>query len=177
MTSTFESSGFGPAIPVVWEGISRADPGRPKTDCRTLRGVRDYVFHATGPTETDVKDNKPITLVAMGGHAFMLKGQIGTIEEHEKNSDRIQVALSSVPGLSAAGPYNFIGKLEGSTITGTLSGGNVSGTVPVTLAATSVPAEAVVLRPVSRRDRGQHAACGQLRPVLHGRTAQRGLHR
>ena len=56
-----------------------------------------------------------------------------------------QVALSSPPGASLADPYVFIGKLEGSTITGSLSGGNVSGTVAVTLAATSVPAEAVVL--------------------------------
>jgi carbamate kinase len=43
-----------------------------------------------------VKDNKPITLVAMGGHAFMLKGEVGTIEEHEKNSDRIADLLMTL---------------------------------------------------------------------------------
>ena len=43
-----------------------------------------------------MKDNKPITLVAMGGHAFMLKGEVGTIEEHEKNSDRIADLLMTL---------------------------------------------------------------------------------
>ena len=56
-----------------------------------------------------------------------------------------QVALTSASGVTAASPYAFIGKLEGSTITGTLSGGAVSGEVPVSLAASSVPIEAVVL--------------------------------
>ena len=43
-----------------------------------------------------MKDKKPITLVAMGGHAFMLKGEVGTIEEHEKNSDRIADLLMTL---------------------------------------------------------------------------------
>ena len=43
-----------------------------------------------------MKDNQPITLVAMGGHAFMLKGEVGTIEEHEKNSDRIADLLMTL---------------------------------------------------------------------------------
>ena len=32
---------------------------------------------------------KPIVLVAMGGHAFMQKGEKGTIEEHERNAAEI----------------------------------------------------------------------------------------
>jgi len=30
--------------------------------------------------------NVPIVLVAMGGHAFMQKGEKGTIEDHERNA-------------------------------------------------------------------------------------------
>ena len=36
---------------------------------------------------------RPIALVAMGGHAFMQKGESGTIEEHETNAARICEAL------------------------------------------------------------------------------------
>ena len=66
---------------------------------------------------------------------------VGTYAPESDN----QVALTSAPGAAAADPYVFIGKLEGSTITGTLSGGSISGTEAVSLAATSVPIEAVVL--------------------------------
>jgi carbamate kinase len=34
-------------------------------------------------------DNKPIAIVAMGGHAFMLHGEKGTIEDHQKNASEI----------------------------------------------------------------------------------------
>jgi carbamate kinase len=43
-----------------------------------------------------VTDGKPIVLVAMGGHAFMEKGELGTIEDHERNADRIAELLMSV---------------------------------------------------------------------------------
>jgi len=43
-----------------------------------------------------VTEKKPITLVAMGGHAFMQKGESGTIEEHEKNADRIAELLMTL---------------------------------------------------------------------------------
>ena len=36
---------------------------------------------------------KPIALLAMGGHAFMQKGERGTIEDHERNADRISGLL------------------------------------------------------------------------------------
>jgi carbamate kinase len=36
---------------------------------------------------------RPIALVAMGGHAFMQKGESGTIQEHERNADRITELL------------------------------------------------------------------------------------
>ena len=36
---------------------------------------------------------KPIVLVAMGGHAFMQKGEKGTIDEHERNADVIASIL------------------------------------------------------------------------------------
>lgn len=38
----------------------------------------------------------PIVLVAMGGHAFMQKGEAGTIEEHERNADRIAALLMTL---------------------------------------------------------------------------------
>jgi carbamate kinase len=42
----------------------------------------------------DVETNgPPIVLVAMGGHAFMQKGERGTIEEHERNADAIASLL------------------------------------------------------------------------------------
>jgi carbamate kinase len=39
---------------------------------------------------------KPIVLVAMGGHAFMQKGETGTIEEHERNAETIAGLLMSL---------------------------------------------------------------------------------
>jgi hypothetical protein len=39
---------------------------------------------------------KPIALVAMGGHAFMQKGERGTIEDHERNADHISGLLLGV---------------------------------------------------------------------------------
>lgn len=36
---------------------------------------------------------RPIALVAMGGHAFMQKGESGTIQDHERNADRITEIL------------------------------------------------------------------------------------
>lgn len=56
-----------------------------------------------------------------------------------------RVALASAPGVTAATPYLFTGKLEGSTISGSLSGGGINGTASVVLAASSVPIEGVVL--------------------------------
>ncbi len=44
----------------------------------------------------DTADNMPIVLVAMGGHAFMLEGETGTIEEHLRNADRIADLLMTV---------------------------------------------------------------------------------
>jgi len=38
----------------------------------------------------------PIVLVAMGGHAFMQTGEKGSIEDHERNSDRIAELLMSL---------------------------------------------------------------------------------
>ena len=35
------------------------------------------------------REGPPIVLVAMGGHAFILKGEMGTIEDHEKNAKYI----------------------------------------------------------------------------------------
>jgi carbamate kinase len=34
-------------------------------------------------------DDRPLVLVAMGGHAFMREGERGTIQEHQRNADRI----------------------------------------------------------------------------------------
>jgi carbamate kinase len=39
---------------------------------------------------------KPIVLVAMGGHAFMQKGEKGTVEEHERNAAEIARLLMSL---------------------------------------------------------------------------------
>jgi carbamate kinase len=44
---------------------------------------------------TERKDN-PIALVALGGHAFMERGQRGTIEEHEANAAKICQSLMSL---------------------------------------------------------------------------------
>ena len=38
----------------------------------------------------------PIVLVAMGGHAFMQPGEAGTIEDHEKNAERIASLLMTL---------------------------------------------------------------------------------
>jgi carbamate kinase len=40
--------------------------------------------------------NVPIVLVAMGGHAFMQKGEKGTIEEHERNAEVIAALLMTL---------------------------------------------------------------------------------
>ena len=37
-----------------------------------------------------------LVLVAMGGHAFMQKGETGTIEDHERNADRIAGLLMTL---------------------------------------------------------------------------------
>lgn len=39
---------------------------------------------------------RPIVLVAMGGHAFMKKAETGTIEDHERNADRIAELLMTL---------------------------------------------------------------------------------
>jgi carbamate kinase len=39
---------------------------------------------------------KPIVLVAMGGHAFMQRGELGTIEEHERNASEIARLLMTL---------------------------------------------------------------------------------
>ena len=39
---------------------------------------------------------QPIVLVAMGGHAFMQKGETGTIDDHERNADAIGAILMSL---------------------------------------------------------------------------------
>lgn len=41
-------------------------------------------------------ENRPIVLVAMGGHAFMQKGEAGTIEEHERNAEKIAEVLMNL---------------------------------------------------------------------------------
>jgi carbamate kinase len=43
-----------------------------------------------------VSESRPIVLVAMGGHAFMQKGEQGSIEDHERNSDRIAELLMAL---------------------------------------------------------------------------------
>jgi len=39
------------------------------------------------------EQDNPIALVALGGHAFMERGQKGTIDDHEKNAARIAESL------------------------------------------------------------------------------------
>jgi len=39
---------------------------------------------------------QPIVLVAMGGHAFMQKGEKGTIDDHERNADAIGAVIMSL---------------------------------------------------------------------------------
>jgi carbamate kinase len=41
------------------------------------------------PRLTEDRRERPIALVAVGGHAFMQKGEAGTIEEHEKNAKEL----------------------------------------------------------------------------------------
>jgi carbamate kinase len=38
-------------------------------------------------------DSKPIAIVAMGGHAFMLRGEKGTVDEHVRNAAEISPQL------------------------------------------------------------------------------------
>ena len=40
-----------------------------------------------------MSEAQPLVLVAMGGHAFMQKGEKGDIHDHERNSDRIAELL------------------------------------------------------------------------------------
>jgi len=40
-----------------------------------------------------VANGQPVVLIAMGGHAFMQKNEIGTIEDHERNAERIAELL------------------------------------------------------------------------------------
>lgn len=46
--------------------------------------------------EARVSNSRPIVLVAMGGHAFVQEGERGTIEEHERNADRIAELLMTL---------------------------------------------------------------------------------
>jgi carbamate kinase len=41
-------------------------------------------------------NDRPLVLVAMGGHAFMQKGETGTIDEHERNAEVIARLLMSL---------------------------------------------------------------------------------
>jgi carbamate kinase len=41
-------------------------------------------------------DPHPIVLVAMGGHAFMQPGEVGTIQDHERNAARIAALLMAL---------------------------------------------------------------------------------
>jgi carbamate kinase len=43
-----------------------------------------------------MSEGSPIVLVAMGGHAFMRKGERGSIEDHRRNSDRIAELLMTL---------------------------------------------------------------------------------
>jgi carbamate kinase len=43
-----------------------------------------------------VRDGQPIVLVAMGGHAFIQKGEKGTIEDHERNAKYIAQQMACV---------------------------------------------------------------------------------
>ena len=40
----------------------------------------------------------PLAVVAMGGHAFMQKGERGTIQDHERNADRVASVLMTLVG-------------------------------------------------------------------------------
>ena len=41
-------------------------------------------------------NGQPVVLIAMGGHAFMQKDEVGTIEDHERNAARIATLLMSL---------------------------------------------------------------------------------
>lgn len=43
--------------------------------------------------EANVSKNQPVVLIAMGGHAFMQRDESGTIEDHERNAERIAKLL------------------------------------------------------------------------------------
>ena len=43
-----------------------------------------------------MSNNKPIALVAMGGHAFIQSGESGTIEDHERNAQNIATVLMTL---------------------------------------------------------------------------------
>lgn len=43
-----------------------------------------------------MSETNSIVLIAMGGHAFMQKGEAGNIEDHERNSDRIAELLMAL---------------------------------------------------------------------------------
>ena len=43
-----------------------------------------------------MNDTHPIVLVAMGGQAFMQPGEAGTIEDHERNAERIAALLMTL---------------------------------------------------------------------------------
>ena len=43
-----------------------------------------------------VPKDRPLVLVAMGGHAFIARGERGTHDEHTRNSDRIGSLLMSL---------------------------------------------------------------------------------
>jgi carbamate kinase len=47
-------------------------------------------------TENGSNGGRPLVLVAMGGHAFMQEGESGTIEEHERNAERIAELLMTL---------------------------------------------------------------------------------
>lgn len=47
-------------------------------------------MHPFSPTDS------PIAVVAMGGHAFMKEGEQGTIQEHERNADRMAELLMTL---------------------------------------------------------------------------------
>ena len=43
-----------------------------------------------------MESNRPIALVAMGGHAFIQSGEKGTVEDHERNAKHIATVLMSL---------------------------------------------------------------------------------
>jgi len=45
---------------------------------------------------TPSTNGRPLVLVAMGGHAFMERDEVGTIEQHERNADRVAELLMNL---------------------------------------------------------------------------------